>query len=85
MYTFNLSTFDKQSKLKQKLKEKEQRKGILGKVDGAAVKAPDKPDENKPDDPKPDEHKNSEPKSSTDDKLDQPKALVNSKSQRNFS
>jgi hypothetical protein len=36
MYTFNLSTFDKQSKLKQKLKEKEA-KGLLGKVDGAAV------------------------------------------------
>jgi hypothetical protein len=39
MYTFNLSTIDKQSKLKQKLKEKDGRKGANFKVDGAPVKS----------------------------------------------
>jgi hypothetical protein len=41
MYTFNLSTLDKQTKLKQKLKEKETRKTAVmkDKVDGSAVKA----------------------------------------------
>jgi len=41
MYTFNLSTLDKQTKLKQKLKEKETRKSAImkDKIDGSALKA----------------------------------------------
>lgn len=40
MYTFNLSTFDKQAKLKQKLKERDTRKAAVmrDKIDGAALK-----------------------------------------------
>ena len=41
MYTFNLSTLDKNSKLKQKQKGKDGKKGVdtmRDKVDGMAVK-----------------------------------------------
>jgi hypothetical protein len=78
MYTFNLSTFDKQTKLKQKLKEKEslRKGGILGKIDGPISP---KADATKPEEPKKEEVNEVAPV------VEPSKVLVASKSQGCFS
>lgn len=77
MYTFNLSTFDKQTKLKQKLKEKERKGALRDKIDGPLVQAKSK-EEEKPDIV-------SKPEEPIEERPETRKVLTNSKSASSFS